>query len=166
MGVALSVEQLNLFEAEEIIKLEKILPIQISRRNMKLIKLCPTIVLLVNFIDAAPLELAFKQVEAGPVKRKCREISWIDNSGQVTQHKDCGIKFSYTINGGAPTTGVPTSTTTTVTTSTTTIITTTLATISTTGECGLNETPGTQDAEGMCPGDQFPCPDRLTCVLS
>merc|ERR1711936_611722 len=125
---------------------------------MKLIKLCPTIVLLVNFLEAAPLEFAFKQVE-GPVK--CREISWIDNSGQVTQHKDCGLKFSYTINGGAPTTGVPTSTTTTtttpptttttltttttttttttVTTSTTTIITTTLATISTTGECGLNE---------------------------
>ena len=49
--------QLNLFEAEEIIKLEKILPIQ---RNMKLIKLCPTIVLLVNFLDAAPLEFAFK----------------------------------------------------------------------------------------------------------
>merc|ERR1712001_439382 len=172
--VALRVEQSNLFEAEEIIKLEKILPIQMCRRNMKLIKLCPTIVVLVNFIDAAPLELAFKQVEAGPVKRKCREISWIDNSGQVTQHKDCGLKFSYTINGGAPTTGVPTpptttsttTTTTTVTTSTTTIITTTLATISTTGECGLNETPGTQDAEGMCPGDQFPCPDRLTCVLS
>merc|ERR1712001_324889 len=171
--VALRVEQSNLFEAEEIIKLEKILPIQMCRRNMKLIKLCPTIVVLVNFIDAAPLELAFKQVEAGPVKKKCREISWIDNSGQVTQHKDCGLKFSYTINGGAPTTGVPTSTTTTtttpptttsttttttttVTTSTTTIITTTLATISTTGECGLNETPGTQDAEGMCPGDQFP----------
>ena len=52
--------QLNLFEAEEIIKLEKILPIQICRRNMKLIKLCLTIVLLGNFIDAAPLELASK----------------------------------------------------------------------------------------------------------
>merc|ERR1711934_693434 len=64
------------------------------------------------------------------------------------------------------TTTTTTTTTTTVTTSTTAIITTTLATNSTTEECGLNETPGTQDAEGKCPGDQFACPDRLTCVLS
>ena len=58
---------------------------------MRLIKLWPTIVLLVNFLDAAPLQLDSNELnlslnwaEEGPGKSKCRESSWIDNNGQVT----------------------------------------------------------------------------------
>merc|ERR1711899_476593 len=54
---------------------------------------------IVNLLNAAPFQLPFQA--GGPVERKCREISWTDLNGQVTQHMDCGLRFSYTINTGA-----------------------------------------------------------------
>ena len=53
---------------------------------MELIKFWPTIVLLVNFVDAAPLQLDSDELNwvEGPAKSKCREVSWIDSNGQVT----------------------------------------------------------------------------------
>merc|ERR1719494_353988 len=102
---------------------------------------------------------------------------------------DCGSKFSYTINTGArleildkdkspePTSTTTSTTTTTKTTTTTASTTTTTIPPTTTAteviastatefnECGLNETPGGQDSQGTCPGDQFACPDGKTCVL-
>merc|ERR1719150_1363417 len=124
-------------------------------------------------------------INTGPVERKCREISWTDLNGQVTQHMDCGLKFSYTINTGArvqilvkdqglettstTTTATPLPTTTTTAIITTTTTTTTTQVIASTPtefyECGLNETPGSQDPQGTCPGDQYACPDGKTCVL-